>query len=245
MRYFEGHEAIYASRLASGSDGWDDGAYDDFALREVVLSWLASSSSAKPGAKILELGCGTGALSCMLAERGFRVVGVDASSSAISFARSVVSKRALDAVFAVADVCTLDLKDAQFDVVIDSHLLHCIALPKERRQLLSRISNSLTSDGEFWTETMTLHEDFQESPGRRIDRAGTVWTTVDDPTRFSDAVFEGGGWWIPMRYVSPNAEALLEEFAAANLRPVEWRLVPPSVPGDMADFRARLARCSP
>ncbi|MEP7298115.1 MAG: class I SAM-dependent methyltransferase [Burkholderiales bacterium] len=244
MRYFENHEAIYARRLRAGADGWDDGAYDDFALREVVLSWLATSSAAKPGAKILELGCGTGALSCMLAKQGFQVTGVDISSSAISFARSIASKRALGVAFTVADVCALEFTDAGFDLVIDSHLLHCIALPLERRQLLSRISRLLASDGEFWTETMALQEGFQESPGRRIDRAGTVWTTVESPNLCSDAVMEGGSWWIPMRYISPTAEALLEEFAAAGLKPIEWSLVPSSVPGEMADFRTRLARCA-
>jgi 2-polyprenyl-3-methyl-5-hydroxy-6-metoxy-1,4-benzoquinol methylase len=103
MRYFESHEPIYAHRLASGAQGWDDGAYDAPALREQVAHWLATSPAAQPNSRILELGCGTGALSCMLSQRGFEVTGLDISQSAIAFARTVAMQRGLEARFAVPE----------------------------------------------------------------------------------------------------------------------------------------------
>jgi 2-polyprenyl-3-methyl-5-hydroxy-6-metoxy-1,4-benzoquinol methylase len=242
VRYFESHEAIYAQRLATGAEGWDDGAYDDFALRDLISSWLATSIEINPGAKVLELGCGTGALSCMLAQLGFQVTGLDISSSAISFAQSMAFKRALSIDFKVADLCLLRNPTESFDAIIDSHVLHCIALPSERKRLLSYVSDSLTPNGEFWTETMVLGEKFQESPTRRMDDVGTVWVAVDGPSRCIDAVRHGDRWWEPMRFIASSAEALLNEFSEARLEPIEWNVAPPFESGLMADFRARLKR---
>ncbi len=39
------------------------------------------SMSVLPGSKVLEIGCGTGALAAKLAERGVKVVGIDASEA--------------------------------------------------------------------------------------------------------------------------------------------------------------------
>jgi SAM-dependent methyltransferase len=241
VRYFEVHEDIYAHRLSRGAAGWDDGAYDAFAMRDVVSSWLDATTAAKPGARVLELGCGTGALACMLAARGFRMTGADVSPSAIDVARAMAAKRALPIAFEVADVCSSHVLDEGFDVVIDSHLLHCIALPDERRALLARVASAIAPAGEFWTETMVLYDGLEDTPTRRTDRAGIVWSVIDDPSRSVDAVEHDGRWWLPMRYLAPSAEALLGEFAASGFRIVEWELVPPCRRGEAADFRARLA----
>jgi SAM-dependent methyltransferase len=242
MRYFEAHDNIYARRLAQGKEGWDEGVYDAFSLRECVLKWLACSPAAGDGARVLELGCGTGALACMLASRGFRMTGVDVSSSAIAFARGMASARKLHVRFVVADVGTWKAPAEGFDVVIDAHLLHCIVLPAERRQLLLRIADWLKPGGEIWTETMALREGFQDTPMRRMDDAGTVWTKVADPSGCVDSVRHAGEWWLPTRSIAASAEALLEEFAAARLDAIEWTLVQPPAPGHPGEFRARFRR---
>ena len=242
MRYFEAHEAIYARRLAAGAEGWDDGAYDDCALREQVKTWLAAPPVAKPGGRVLELGCGTGALACRLATLGFAVTGLDISESAIAFARARAGERGLPVRFEVADACTWRPHGQPFDVVIDSHLLHCIVRPAECRQVLERVADCLTPDGEFWTETMAIGTGMQDTPTRRLDPDGIVWAATPDPSRCCDAVRNAAGWWMPMRYIAPTAESLLEEFRSAGLDVIEWHLAPPSVFGEAADFRARLRR---
>lgn len=244
MRYFEAHEAIYARRLASGAGGWDDGAYDAPALRDQVERWLATSAAARPGARILELGCGTGALSCMLAQRGFDVTGIDISESAISFARSVAAKRAMQVRFEVAEAATWKAPAATFDVVIDSHLLHCASLPNDRALLLAQMARCQAEAGELWTETMVSGDGLKATSSRRIDEGGIVWARIASPAECADAVQRDGSWWMPMRYVAPTPAALLAEFAAANLEVIEWSVHPPSSPDDAADFRARF-RCSP
>lgn len=245
MRYFETHETVYAHRLASGAEGWDDGAYDAAALREQVELWLSTSPVARPGARVLELGCGTGALSCMLAQRGFEMTGLDISESAISFARSVATKRDLRVRFEAADACSWETPVEAFDVVIDSHLLHCMALARDRQRLLAQMARRLGPTGELWCETMLFSGTLQDTPSRRMDEAGIVWSAIAESSWCVDAVQRDGCWWMPMRYIAPTAAALLAEFAAARLEAVEWSVHPPSSPGQAADFRARFRRLPP
>jgi ubiquinone/menaquinone biosynthesis C-methylase UbiE len=242
MRYFETHEAVYARRLAAGAAGWDDGDYDEFALRDQLQRWLVSSAAATQGARVLELGCGTGALACMLAEHGFDVTAIDVSASAIALARSVAQARGLAARFEVGDACTWQAPADSFDVVVDSHLLHCIVGPVERRQLLANLRRALRPEGEFWTETMALAQRFAPTPRRRIDPHGIVWEQVDEVAGCVDAVREDGATWLPSRYIAPSADDLLSEFADAGFTPLDWRLAIPPVPGESADFRGRFRR---
>lgn len=242
MRYFEAHEAIYARRLSTGARGWDDGAYDAPALRRQVEAWLGMSTAARPGARILELGCGTGALSCLLAQRGFDVTGIDISESAIRLARSVAAERALRVRFEVAEACTWNAPAGAFDVVIDSHLLHCLSLPGDRARLLAQIARCQAQAGELWTETMLFCAGLKDTPSRRMDESGTVWTRIADPAECVEAVQRDGRWWMPTRYIAPTPAALLGEFACANFEVIEWSVHPPTLPGEAADFRARFRR---
>ncbi len=92
----------------------------------------------------------------MLAQRGFEVAGIDISHSAIAFARGMAIQRGLPVQFDVEEACTWEPGQGAFDVVIDSHLLHCIAMATERKQLLENVARSLAPSGEFWTETMVM-----------------------------------------------------------------------------------------
>jgi cyclopropane fatty-acyl-phospholipid synthase-like methyltransferase len=67
---------------------------------ELILGGLA------PGAKVLDLGCGTGEpVAAYVAARGFRVVGVDESEKMLEIARRVVPT----AEFVRADMCEMSL----------------------------------------------------------------------------------------------------------------------------------------
>ena len=67
--------------LASGYDGLMlDGAYArraDFLARQL-------SKSAIPVETVLDLGCGTGTIACLLTRRGYRVVAVDGSEEMLA-----------------------------------------------------------------------------------------------------------------------------------------------------------------
>jgi SAM-dependent methyltransferase len=82
---------------------------------------------------VLDAGCGHAALSLYLAARGYTVVGLDASATAIEAAAAAAAERGLTtATFARADVTAFGGYDGRFATVLDSGLFH--ALPPERRQ---------------------------------------------------------------------------------------------------------------
>jgi SAM-dependent methyltransferase len=82
---------------------------------------------------VLDAGCGHAELSLALAARGYTVVGLDASATAVAAATAAAAERGLTtATFAQADVTTFGGYDGRFSTVLDSGLFH--ALPPEQRQ---------------------------------------------------------------------------------------------------------------
>lgn len=70
-----------------------------------------------PGARVLDVACGAGLLSLPLAERGYRVEGVDLSENSLEEARRRVPGGA-DATFRVGDATALDAGEATYDAVL-------------------------------------------------------------------------------------------------------------------------------
>lgn len=82
---------------------------------------------------VLDAGCGHAALSLALAERGYTVVGLDASPTAVQAASAAAAEQGLTtATFAQADMTTFGGYDGRFCTILDSGLLH--VLPVENRQ---------------------------------------------------------------------------------------------------------------
>ena len=84
-----------------------------------VVAWL----DPKPGERILDAGCGDGALTQKLAALGCSMVGIDPSQSMIQAALG----RGLDA--RLADVRNLSF-DAEFDAVFSNAVLHWVREPE-------------------------------------------------------------------------------------------------------------------
>ena len=82
---------------------------------------------------VLDAGCGEGAISMYLAERGFTTVGLDQSPTAIELARREAAERGLtSASFEVADISSFTGYDGRFGTVVDSTLFH--SMPIELRE---------------------------------------------------------------------------------------------------------------
>ncbi|MEC7816768.1 MAG: class I SAM-dependent methyltransferase [Pseudomonadota bacterium] len=82
------------------------------ASRDAIMA--AIQSHAKPGATVLDVGCGEGWLAQLLSETGYRVTGVDASPALIDHAR-----RHAHAQFLVGDLANLPaLALGRFDLVV-------------------------------------------------------------------------------------------------------------------------------
>ncbi|TYK52364.1 methyltransferase domain-containing protein [Actinomadura decatromicini] len=95
----------------------------------------------RPGASVLDVGCGPGTITAGLAERVApgRVVGVDAAETVLADARR--NTAGLDNVeFAVADVHALSYADGTFDVVHAHQVLQHIADPVQALREMRRVT---------------------------------------------------------------------------------------------------------
>ncbi|MEP7087423.1 MAG: methyltransferase domain-containing protein, partial [Gemmatimonadota bacterium] len=82
-------------------------------LGEPLVDWL----DPQPGERVLDVGCGDGALTASIVARGADVIGIDSSAELISAARD----RGIDA--RVVDAYELSF-DAEFDAAFSNAALH-------------------------------------------------------------------------------------------------------------------------
>ncbi len=99
----------------------------------------------QPGERILDVGCGTGTLTAVIADSEAEVVGIDAAESMVEQAR----KRYPDLTFEVADA--REYEPDAFDAVFSNAALHWI--PEEDHDaVLSMVSEALGETGRFVAE---------------------------------------------------------------------------------------------
>ncbi len=123
---------------------WDAGKYTaDFSFVHQYGNSMIQLIDAKPGSKVLDLGCGNGALSQALQQKGFQVTGLDASRELLA----VAEKEHPDIRFVLGDATDFSLPEP-VDVVFSNAVFHWI--DGERQQdMLRCVYRSLTKGGEF------------------------------------------------------------------------------------------------
>lgn len=102
------------------------------------------------GARILDVGCGTGRHSLKFARRGFRPVGVDISSGLVEVARGLAVAEQLDATFHIGDARALGFA-GEFDAAIClcQGAFGIAGSEAGHRQILSGVSQALKPDAPF------------------------------------------------------------------------------------------------
>ena len=215
MKYYEGHEKAYRKLKASGHVCWDKTAFDGFYMRPFLEAALTHMQFKHDHPRALELGCGTGPLSCLLAQKGFDVRGIDISASAVELAREEAAKRGLAIRYDVGDVCALP-EGERFDLIVDAHCLHCIVWDEDRARVLSSVKRLLNDDGYFLIETMAHRAGLSFGDAFRYDERGIVWAKAPE-NRFADCVCIDGQWYVPSRRLL-LPEQLKSELVHAGFR---------------------------
>ncbi len=111
-------------------------------LRDSVVRFSAFASLGEA----LDMACGTGTNSIYLAEKGFKVTGVDISREAIKVARVSAKRKGLsNVVFKVLDLAKFSFKPERYSLIVCTYFLD--------RSLFSRMKRSLKRGGLLIYET--------------------------------------------------------------------------------------------
>lgn len=148
--YWEDRALRYAAKkdglaavCAYGMPGFYNWAID-LCQRLALRPWLQPPADAA----VLDVGCGIGRWSRMLAARGAQVTGVDLSATMVSEAkrRAEAEGSSTRCRFLVQDLAELDA-GARFDLVLGVTVLQHIIDPKRLSQAVARLAAHLAPDG--------------------------------------------------------------------------------------------------
>jgi SAM-dependent methyltransferase len=116
----------------------------DLEQRLALAPWLRVS----PGSRVLDVGCGVGRWSRLLAARGATVTGVDISPTMIDEARRRAREEGIDARcrFDVSDVSELEV-EGEFDLILGVTVLQHILDPDALRAALVAMGSRVATGG--------------------------------------------------------------------------------------------------
>jgi SAM-dependent methyltransferase len=114
---------------APGNPGWNIG--------ELQPEFAALERRGLFRSPVLDSGCGVGVTTLMLAKKGYEVVGLDVSVSAIDQARRAADKAALPTIFRVADLTKSTGYEEYFNTILDGLVFHCLPEPMREGYIAS------------------------------------------------------------------------------------------------------------
>jgi ubiquinone/menaquinone biosynthesis C-methylase UbiE len=125
---------------------YDETRVFDKGCFESALDFLVEKLPPRMFSKVFESGIGTGRIAIPLAERGYRITGVDISEEMLALLkrRLTQSRRSLQISFQKADATKLPFTDAAFDMAIAVHLFYFI---REWKKAADEILRVVKGDG--------------------------------------------------------------------------------------------------
>jgi trans-aconitate 2-methyltransferase len=209
---------------------WDPDVYNRYAdERGRPFAELLSRVRVETATSVVDLGCGPGNLTAMLADRwpDAEVVGVDSSADMVASAADYATDRLR---FVEADLATWR-PDGQVDLVVANAALHWVPghvemLPEFARWLRPGGALAFQVPDNFAEPSHTLLHDLRVSPRWRDRLAGGADRTagVERPERYLRALVQAGlepdVWQTEYLHVLAGEDAVLNWVRGTALRPV-------------------------
>lgn len=156
-----------------------------------------------PKGLILDMGCGTGTVSLLLAEEGYKLVGLDLSIGMIRKAKEKASQAKMSIPFLHGDMRSLPFRDNSFDVVLSLYDSINYILEKEGlKMVFGEVRRVLKGKGTFIFDLATEWNILRNFDGRTFseehDSFSYIWTNEYDKStrictsRLMFSIKEGG-----------------------------------------------------
>ncbi len=157
MRIFDASGATSASNTSfdkyrnDGSYHWSVLSRNPFARNLIHLGRYQMTQFLIEGAfygvagkKVLDMGCGDGVLSYLIAQAGGLVSGIDLCGFAVEYAKKQTTRRKMHIDFSVQDVCATSFPEGTFDAVVSNEVIEHLTEPE---RMLSEIKRVLRPGG--------------------------------------------------------------------------------------------------
>ncbi len=132
---------------------WDK-KYQNCSVRDTPIPLVTQNIALAKGTKALDIACGMGRHSKLLASVGFEVDALDISSVAIASLQNIPHIHAKE-----VDFDTYALSQNSYDLIVCTYFL--------KRSLFPQIINALKEEGIFIYETFLYHPDNERAPSER------------------------------------------------------------------------------
>ncbi|WP_028552184.1 class I SAM-dependent methyltransferase [Paenibacillus sp. UNC451MF] len=219
--YFEEHENAYQQMKARNIGAWDEYHepaqynYDHFMMRPFLEKALTVIDTHDSEFLAFEYGCGTGAGSSFLAQRGYSVDAIDISPTAISMANDIAAVKGLKINYKVKDLLELDKMDSSYDLILDNYCLQSIVTDEDRSKLYSLVSSGLKDSGYYILSSAIYNEARSYNNSYYCPETGIAYEKTRNPEKYVDAVLIHHEWWLPNRR-HLKKEVLREELQTAG-----------------------------
>jgi SAM-dependent methyltransferase len=161
----------FEERYEAGDTPWDIGK-PDFNLMQAVTTMPIAPC------KALDIGCGTGDNTIWLCQQNFRVLGIDASETAIAKAKEKALQAQVTCTFMVMDFLTSRIAEAPFGLAFDRGCFHALGSDAERKKFAKNVHAHLKKAGLWLTLAGNADED-RHAPGPPQRTAGDIVMAVE------------------------------------------------------------------
>ena len=95
---------------------------------DALIDWIAQQTGARPGETLVDIGCGTGISARQLAERGYRVIGIDPNEDMLRAAKGESGEADID--YILADAEEFDIGERRVRAIVGGQSFHWFDLDR-------------------------------------------------------------------------------------------------------------------
>ena len=138
-----------------------------------------------PDGLVLDLGCGTGSMTELLADAGYDMIGVDASEEMLELAYEKRAESGHDILYLLQDMREFELYGTVRAIVSVCDSLNYITEEEDLLQVFRLVWNYLDPDGVFFFDMNTIYK-YKEMLGETTiaenrEEGSFIWENYDDP----------------------------------------------------------------